>query len=224
TPIMVTLTPQPSPPTPIPPSPPPPTPLPPPPTFPPTPVPPTPTFPPPPPVTGWYGEYFANRDLVGVPVFVRDDFDINFDWGNSAPAPNFPADNFSVRWTRGVPLPPGPYRFHTLADDGVRVYVDGALVINDWQNGGLRENIGERNLLGGNHSLRVEYYESGGVAQVAFRWEPITAFPDWRGEYFDNPVLAGAPVVIRNDPAIDFDWGAGSPAQGMPSNNYSVRW
>src|SRR5581483_11168452 len=224
TPIMVTLTPQPSPPTPIPPSPPPPTPLP-PPTFPPpTPVPPTPTIPPPPPLTGWYGEYFANRDLAGVPAFVRDDFDINFNWGNSPPAPNVPPDNFSVRWSRFLPLPAGPYRFHTLADDGVRVYVDNVLIINDWQNGGLRENIGERNLFGGTHLIRVEYYESVGVAQVAFWWEPITAFPDWRGEYFDNPVLAGAPVVIRNDPAIDFNWGSGSPAQGLPPDNYSVRW
>lgn len=43
------------------------------------------------------------------------------------------------------------------------------------------------------------------------------------GEYFDNMDLAGEPVLTRIDSIIDFSWG-GSPAPGVPENQFSVRW
>ena len=45
-----------------------------------------------------------------------------------------------------------------------------------------------------------------------------------RGEYFDNPRLAGAPVLVRDDAAIDFQWTLGAPARGLGTDWYSVRW
>ncbi|WP_286130714.1 PA14 domain-containing protein [Solirubrum puertoriconensis] len=42
--------------------------------------------------------------------------------------------------------------------------------------------------------------------------------------YFANGTLAGAPSVRRIDAAIDFNWGTGSPAEGLPTDNFSVRW
>ena len=57
---------------------------------------------------------------------------------------------------------------------------------------------------------------------------PTTAPPvvitDWKGEYFDNRDLAGDPVLVRNDAAIDFNWGAASPAPEVPAQNWSARW
>lgn len=53
---------------------------------------------------------------------------------------------------------------------------------------------------------------------------PTVSITDWKGEYFDNPDVAGDPVLVRNDPAINFNWGPGSPAPGVPPNDYSVRW
>ncbi len=47
---------------------------------------------------------------------------------------------------------------------------------------------------------------------------------DWRGEYYDNPYLTGGPRLVRNDPEIRFDWGSGSPAAGLPADNWSARW
>ncbi len=49
-------------------------------------------------------------------------------------------------------------------------------------------------------------------------------FTGWRGEYFDNPNLSGNPVLVRDDPNINFYWGSGSPATGLPADNFSVRW
>jgi len=46
----------------------------------------------------------------------------------------------------------------------------------------------------------------------------------WKGEYFNNRNLSGTPVLVRNDPVINFNWKAGSPASGIPVDNFSVRW
>ncbi len=53
---------------------------------------------------------------------------------------------------------------------------------------------------------------------------PPVAITEWKGEYFDNPNLSGAPVLVRNDVAIDFNWGTGSPAPEVPADNFSARW
>jgi hypothetical protein len=50
-------------------------------------------------------------------------------------------------------------------------------------------------------------------------------FPDWRGEYFTNPNMAGEPALVRNDPDPSLDWGEDSPAPGViPTDGFSVRW
>jgi hypothetical protein len=47
---------------------------------------------------------------------------------------------------------------------------------------------------------------------------------NWRGEYFTNRSLSGSPALVRNDDTIDFNFGSGSPAAGIPSDGFSVRW
>jgi hypothetical protein len=47
---------------------------------------------------------------------------------------------------------------------------------------------------------------------------------DWWGDYFSNPDLSGAPAMSRYDETINFSWGGGSPASGLPADNFSVRW
>lgn len=46
----------------------------------------------------------------------------------------------------------------------------------------------------------------------------------WDAEYFDNPYLAGEPIVKRFDDSIGFDWGNAAPIDGLPNDNFSVRW
>jgi len=53
---------------------------------------------------------------------------------------------------------------------------------------------------------------------------PLTTFRGWKGEYFANPNLQPPPAVVQDDANINFNWGSGPPAPGLPSNNYSVRW
>ncbi len=195
-----------------------------------TPLPPAPTPTPRPtprpttPPAAWRGEYFTNPSLAGPPAFVRNDAEIRFAWGQGAPARNFPADHFSVRWTRTLRFEEGLYRFHALVDDGVRLYVDNALVIDAWQDGSRRELVADRKITAGSHTLRVEYYERGGDAVIQVWWEKLATYPDWKGEYWSNRTLTGNPVLVRNDENISFNWGAGSPAPGIPANGFSARW
>lgn len=172
----------------------------------------------------WRGEYFANRDLVGAPRLTRDDPQISFNWGTSAPVAGMPSDDFSVRWTRTIWLPGGTYRFAAYVDDGVRVWLNGDLIINQWRQSPATTYTVDRALTTGTYSLRVEYFEATGVAQAVFWWERTGGPAEWRGDYFPNRDLTGNPAFVRYDGVLDFDWGTGSPAPGFPADNFSVRW
>jgi RNase P/RNase MRP subunit p29 len=213
TPIAPTVTPLPVQPTPIPPSP---TPVP------PTPVPPTP-IPTPVQITAWRGEYFDNINLAGTPK-VRNDKKVEFDWGNGSPMQGIHADKFSARWTRRLDFEARTYRFSVRADDGVRLWVDGQLLIDQWNDGSLRTFSVERTMTKGKHGVRVEMYERSGHAAITFWREMVESYPDWKGEYFGNATLSGSPLLVRNDRGIDFSWGGGAPAPGLPADNFSVRW
>ena len=176
------------------------------------------------PYPDWRGEYYANVDLVGEPALVRNDIELRFDWGKSSPAAAVPADRFSARWTRTLPFEGGAYRFFARADDGVRLWVDGPLVIDAWHDSIPATYIGHLWLDPGPHEVRVAFYENGGEAHLQVWWERIERFDYWAGAYYANPDLAGRPVFLRDDERIAFDWGSGSPGLGIPIDNYSVRW
>ena len=172
----------------------------------------------------WRGEYFANPDLAGKPVLVRNDTEIAFNWGSGSPAPEVPTDRFSVRWTRTATFEEGAYRFNIRVDDGVRLWVDGLLLVDEWHPSAAMTYQGYLWLPAGPHALRVEYFEAGGGALVYFEWERLHKFVGWKGEYFANPVLVGRPVFVRDDDSINFDWQTGSPGSGLPIDNFSARW
>jgi uncharacterized protein YraI len=184
----------------------------------PTPVPPA-TF------QHWRGEYYANRNLQSSPVFVRDDRDINFHWGGASPGSGVPGTNFSVRWTRTMNFAAGNYTFYAQVDDGVRLYVDDILLIDDWRESSIRTLSQTFNQLGaGQHTIRVEYFQAGGDSLAVVWWEETGSFPEWKGEYWTNIDLQGSPAVVRNDVQLNFNWGLGSPDPAIPADNWSARW
>ena len=175
-------------------------------------------------ITHWRGEYYANASLSGNPVLVRNDAAIQFDWGAGSPGTGVPADRFSARWTRQLHFDAGTYRFQVWVDDGVRLWVDGNLVIDRWVAGNTTYTA-EIDLTGGQHALRLEYLELTGNARVTLSWQRIErTFTYWKGEYYANDRLAGFPVVVRDDRNVDFNWGYSAPAAGIPADHFSVRW
>ncbi|NLE76812.1 MAG: hypothetical protein GX605_08685, partial [Chloroflexi bacterium] len=127
---------------------------------------------PPPPEQAWRGEYFNNPWLSGPAALVRDDAEINFNWGNGSPASwAIPADRFSVRWTRQLSLPAGNYRFTVRADDGVRLWVNSQLVIDAWKDQVAAYTV-DLYLPGGAAPVKMEYYENAGGALAQLTWAP----------------------------------------------------
>lgn len=177
-------------------------------------------------INNWRGEYYNNANLSGSAVLVRDDANIDFNWGNGSPAPNVVnSDNFSVRWTRNVNFAGGSYRFTTQTDDGVRLWVNGALVIDKWRDQEASTYTADVTVPSGTVPIKMEYYDRGGGAVARLSWAAgQVTINNWRGEYFNNATLSGSPVAVRDDANVDFNWGTGSPMSGVNSDNFSARW
>jgi hypothetical protein len=173
----------------------------------------------------WQASYWSNMTLSGSPVLQRTETSLDHDWGTGSPADGLPADGFSARWSRYLYLEPGTYRFTTTSDDGLRVYVDGTLLINEWYDHAPKTVSADLSLSKGHHLVVVEFYENTGFAVAKVSWGPVTAITRWRGEYFNNPTLSGSPALVRDDAAVNFAWGSGSPAPGIiNTDRFSVRW
>jgi hypothetical protein len=121
----------------------------------------------------WKAEFWRNTDLSGAAVLVRNDSQVSFDWGSKAPAAGVPADRFSARWTRTVTFTAGLYRFSLRANGGVRFYINGTRLVDEWHTSdGTTVYTVERGLSGAS-TLRVDYYEDTGQARVALSWERL---------------------------------------------------
>lgn len=187
-------------------------------------------------ITAWRGEYFNNRLVAGIPALVRNDEAIDFDWGLDSPAiQSINAEAFSVRWTRSLNLPAGVYRFTATTDDGVRLYANDVQIIDQWHNlTSFTSHTAEVNHQGGTLRIKMEYFDDVGLAQAKLTWEKVgeatpatgtSSHGFWRGEYFDNSVLAAQPAVVRYDNEIDFDWGTDSPIpEYLVRDAFSVCW
>ncbi len=121
-----------------------------------------------PPFTDWRGEYYANPNLAGPPIIIRNDSVIDFNWGYGSPDSRIPPDNFSARWTRTLEFAPGTYRFAFRVDDGVRMWLDNVLVLDDWREGAARDVSTDVTLGARPYSFRIEYFERSGVASIRF--------------------------------------------------------
>ncbi len=126
--------------------------------------------------TGLHADYFTGITL-GTTVIGRVDATVNFDWGNGSPDPAVPADQFSARWTGQVqPLYSEAYTFYTTSDDGVRLWVNGNVLVDNWTDHGPVENFGTINLTAGQkYDIKMEYYENGGGAQAKLSWSSPSA-------------------------------------------------
>ena len=119
------------------------------------------------------GCYYNNTTLTGIPVQTRTDSQINFDWTgfNPSPGPQVTANNFSVRWQGIFNFAQGNYTFTAITSDGVRVYIDGKLVINQWNDHLPSIYTAQQSLSQGNHLIVMEYYEHSGFASAHLSWQ-----------------------------------------------------
>lgn len=123
---------------------------------------------------GLRGDYF-NGTNFNSPVLTRTDPGVNFPWNNGNPAPDVGSDNFSVRWTGTVEAPvTGQYIFTTRSDDGVRLKLNGAVIIDDWTYHPPTDRTSSPvHLTAGSRTpIVLEYFEAGGGAEISLHWQP----------------------------------------------------
>jgi hypothetical protein len=135
----------------------------------------------------WYAEYWGNQALWWDPVVQTNEGDgfLDHHWFGLAPQDGLPADHFSTRFERTVYFDAGSWRFVLAADDGVRFWIDGELIVDEWQDQ-VATFIQEVDLSEGDHELAVEHYENGGWAFVRLSWV-------WVGWHMHLP------IVLRGD-------------------------
>ena len=151
-------------------------------------------------------------------------------------------DTFSVRWTGYLePRFSETYTFHTNSDDGVRLWVNGQLLIDNWTIHPPTENTGTIALTAGRwYEVKLEYYQAAGAPTIQLFWsspsQPKEIVPNSQifsrysqicnalvGIYFDNSDLTN-PKFSRLDDCVDFAWGTGSPDPRIEPDTFSVRW
>jgi PA14 domain-containing protein len=122
--------------------------------------------------TGLHAEYFNNQTLTAPVALSRTDATVNFNWASGSPGSGVGVDHFSVRWTGQVEaLFSQTYTFYTTSDDGVRLWVNGQQVVNNWTDHGPIENLGSIALVAGQkYDIKLEFYENAGGATSTLSW------------------------------------------------------
>ena len=150
-------------------------------------------------ITDWRGDYFNNITLSGLPALTRNDPLVDFNWGIGSPDGLVKPDYFSARWTRPLYFNAGTYRFTLRMDDGARMWIDGVLVIDTWQDGPARDVTVDITLNAGYHDLRIDYYEDIGIASIRFSYvQLITPTPTVTGTPTRTPTATA--TATRNPP------------------------
>ncbi len=179
------------------------------------------------PGSGLTAEYFPRADLSGERL-LRTDRTIDFVWGFGSPDPELPVDGFSARWSgRILPYHGETYTFHLTHDDGVRLWIDGALVIDAWASGAPYSHSGSITLAPSKHDIVLEYFESDDFAYVTLEWEsahtPLAVvpveqfFPAGFAAFDATPARGRAPLLVhftdrsrvRSPSAWSWDFGDG---------------
>ncbi len=153
--------------------------------------------------SGLKGEYYLGRNFDQY-VFTRADPNIEFFWGaDASPSPRLPVGaDWTVRWTGKIePKFSENYTFFAAADDGVRVWVDHKLIIDNWTLHPMLEYSGQIKLEAGKqYSIRVEFFEGAGPpAAVWLYWESASQKKEFvPQEQFFYP-LAGDDAELDKD-------------------------
>ena len=124
--------------------------------------------------TGLLGQYFNNMTLSGT-VVRQGTGAVNYNWGSGSPGTGVNANNFSARWTGTVEASStGKFQFRTQANDGVRLWVNGVLVINNWANHSntvTNSSAATALTAGVRYPITMEFYENKGPSVARLLWK-----------------------------------------------------
>ncbi len=161
--------------------------------------------------TGLFGEYFDNGDLRGRPAVTRFDTTTRFYWDMGSPGGGIPVDHFSIRWTGTLTVPSsGIYRFGLRTDDRGRFFINGKLLIDNWEP--YEMNVVKKCELqleqGKEYDLKLEYAEETDYAGVDLEWMKV------QPESEDDKSISDAIKVAKHSDAVIVVAGVSSELEG----------
>ena len=201
-----------------------------------------------PPTRGLLAAYFRRTELDSISAVTRLDPQLDFAWGGNAPVSEVPAESFSVRWSGQVAAQfTESYTFHVESGGGAKLWLDGQLILNQWNDkpGEFYSTVVPLTA-GQKYDLRLEHFNTGKDAKLRLLWSsasqrkspiPTDALTPSRpadsgarkqphgllGTYFSRADCSGE-VLKRLDAQVNFDWAAQPAAPGVPTEDFSVRW
>ncbi len=166
---------------------------------------------------GLSASYYANATLQGEPQVSRTEKSIDFNWRTGTPAQGIPNDSFSARYSgRITPTGNKPIKLGLIGDDGVRMWIDGKLVIDKWVPQDSVLTFASQQLEPGKtYDIKVEYMEiaSNAVCRLVFKdafedpiskrgvWVPPGSWVDaWTGQKTQGPAMVQAQAPLSQTP------------------------
>jgi uncharacterized repeat protein (TIGR03806 family) len=148
---------------------------------------------------------FTNASFATLATLVRTDAVVNFNWSTNGPAPSIGQTNFTARWTGTLqPQYSETYTFTTIANDGVRLWINGQLLVNDWTvHSSAATNSGMINLNSQQlYNIQMDYFQGNSNAVAQLLWSsPSTALavvPQTQLYPFTNPPPAVVLIAPTN--------------------------
>ncbi|MDE5417378.1 glycoside hydrolase family 3 C-terminal domain-containing protein [Labilibaculum sp. DW002] len=121
---------------------------------------------------GLYAEYYDDKFLEGTPQ-TRTDKVVNFDPVNQPPDPYTNYKHKSIRWTGYIaPNITGDYKIGVNSDDGIRLWLNDELVVDEWHNRGTTtDQVDIKMEAGKKYAIKLEYFDNGGDAICQLLWK-----------------------------------------------------
>ena len=175
--------------------------------------------------TGLQAQYYQGKNFTDLKAS-QVDSTINFNWANSAPNTMLGSDNYSIRWAGQVqPKFSDTYTFYTRSDDGIRLWVNGQLLINHWSDHKETEDAGSITLRAGEkYDIQLEYYENTGSSMVQLLWsspnQPKEIVPQSQLYATRGMTSTATPPALPVTVTIDWKMVEGSTTSGFGLNAF----
>jgi hypothetical protein len=123
--------------------------------------------------TGLFGAYYNNsQNAGGTPTATEIDPTINFNWNGNSPINGVAGSNWAGEWTGQIQaLTTGTYTLTTNSDDGVQVYINGQLLINDYTyHAPTLDSATVSFQAGQKYNIDIKYFQGGGGSLLQLFW------------------------------------------------------